>query len=65
MEAPMTNHLLPNLSERRPKSVMEMVEHVVQMIENKLELALGPRLSRKKKYIIKIETVKFAYLCQH
>ena len=41
----MTNHLLPNLSERRPKRVIEMTEQVVQMIEKRLALSLGPRTS--------------------
>lgn len=38
----MRNHLRPNLSEVLPNKQMETALLVDQMIENKLELSLGP-----------------------
>lgn len=40
--AKMRNHLLPNLSEILPNKMSETAEDIVQTIENKLELGLGP-----------------------
>lgn len=43
--AEIRNHLLPNLSEIRPKRINETADDTVQMIENKLALELGPVMS--------------------
>jgi hypothetical protein len=40
--APITNHLLPNLSEILPKMRIAIALQVDQMMENKEELSLGP-----------------------
>lgn len=42
VEAPIMNQRLPNLSEIRPKRIMEMESAVDHMIANRLELGLGP-----------------------
>ena len=42
--AQMTIHRLPNLSEMRPNRMIEIAPAVVHIMENKLALALGPRL---------------------
>jgi hypothetical protein len=41
-EAPMTNHLRPNLSDILPNSRTVIATHVDQMIGNKLALSAGP-----------------------
>jgi hypothetical protein len=44
-EAPSMKYLRPNLSDSRPKRIIETAHAAVQIIANKLAFSLGPRYS--------------------
>lgn len=63
IDAPITNHRLPNLSEVRPKTMIETAEAVVHIMANKLEFALGP-VSFCEQCCQKQQIIQ-AYRCPH